>query len=170
MNTDLRVASTKFWKWFDAKEKEAKASEVGKVMTAAHYQVWHSGGGCLAWMQVLEADAYLLICDVGNGLGARPDEPYLVGLHMDEDCEGDEVPNLAAAVEWCSKAAAALAICRKWVAKIGGGFHPDTAGFRYEPKLSAQECEEYEQDIQQLFRNAPGDPYKFAIMALREVQ
>jgi len=174
MKTETQAAldTTRFWKWFDATTTAAKATPVGEVMTTNKYVPYHNGGGTLAWTRDL-GGALLMICDAANGLGDKLDEEYLVGLHMidGESCadfvEGD-APNLAAAVAWCDKAEAAFAICRKWVKRLGCGFHPDTAGSRYTPALSEAEVEEYETDIEKFFADAPGDPYAFAVMALRE--
>ncbi len=57
------------------------------------------------------------------------------------------------------------AICRKWVRRIGGGFHPDTRGKDYSPAMSAAEIAEYDSDMNALFANA-ADPYECAIMAM----
>jgi hypothetical protein len=168
--TSAAFDGSRFWKWFDKETARAKATRVGILMTASGYAPSHEGGGCLAWVRDLGDGARLMICDEGNGLGDTLEENYLVGLHCGEDTEGDEVQGLAAAVSWCGRAGAAFFICRKWVKRIGGGFHPDTAGFKYEPKLSAEACEEYEQDIERLFRDAPGDPYKYAVMTIAEAR
>lgn len=56
------------------------------------------------------------------------------------------------------------AICRKWVARLGLGFHPDTGGLDYDPPLTPNEVEEYNGDMEALFKYA-ADPYECAIMA-----
>ena len=92
-----------FTDWFDRVEREAKDTEVGKLAIAAGYHVSHTGGSCLAWARVVENDRYLWICDEGNGLGNKVDEPYLVGYY-DENGEAladATVPNLRAALQWC---------------------------------------------------------------------
>lgn len=60
-----------------------------------------------------------------------------------------------------------LSICRKWVSRIGLGFHPDTRGKDYSPALSAADVKEYDRDMETLF-GAGGDPYEFAVIAMEE--
>ena len=38
-------------------------------------------------------------------------------------------------------------ICRKWLSKIGVGFHPDTHGDDYSPALSPADVADYDNDI-----------------------
>lgn len=177
--SDTRVDGTKFWAWFDALSAKAKASPVGEVMTKAGYEPYHTGGGCTAWSRLDEGKkVQVMICDEANGLGDRVDEEYLVGLHSvdgEHFVEG-AVVDLATAVEWCNECMAALDIARKWVARLGGGFHPDTSGKSYvkigtggERFFTDEEAEEYEQDIEKLFK-APCDPYGVAIMAIAEAR
>jgi hypothetical protein len=59
------------------------------------------------------------------------------------------------------------AICRKWVKRLGGGFHPDTRGKDYSPRLSADEVREYDADMDTLFGVAQ-DPYECAVMAMAD--
>ena len=59
------------------------------------------------------------------------------------------------------------AICRKWVARIGSGFHPDTRGNAYSPPLSKEERREYDDDMHTLFKVAQ-DPYECAVMAIED--
>jgi hypothetical protein len=59
------------------------------------------------------------------------------------------------------------AICRKWVSRLGCGFHPDTRGKNYTPELTADEIAEYETDIDALFESA-SDPYECAVMAMAD--
>jgi hypothetical protein len=169
--SDREATASKFWKWFDAVSKVAKTSPIGMAMTANGFEPHHNGGGTLAWKRDVGDGAVLLICDTQNGFGDSIDETLLVGLHSQhsEAFVEDEVPDAAAAVMWCDRAGAAFTIARKWVKRIGGGFHPDTAGSRYTPAMSADEVEEYETDIEKFFADAPGDPYAFAVVALREV-
>lgn len=60
--------------------------------------------------------------------------------------------------------AEATALCAKWIAKFGLGFHPDTRGASYTPALSAAEVKEYDADIERLFEVA-ADPYASGITA-----
>jgi hypothetical protein len=60
------------------------------------------------------------------------------------------------------------AICRKWAARLGCGFHPDTRGKDYSPALSRAEIEEYDADMALLFR-AAADPYEQGLAALLEL-
>ena len=57
-------------------------------------------------------------------------------------------------------------ICRKWVATIGGGFHPDIRGKDYDPPLSKAQVAEYEHDMDELFSWDVGDPYLLAVAAV----
>jgi hypothetical protein len=40
----------------------------------------------------------------------------------------DAIFGLEGAIAWCDQAHGALNICRRWVARLGGKFHPDTKG------------------------------------------
>ncbi len=62
----------------------------------------------------------------------------------------------------------AKAICDKWAAKLGYGFHPETRGPDYRPPLSAAEAQEYEDDMMRLFGLDILDPYLYALAALKE--
>ena len=42
-------------------------------------------------------------------------------------------------------------IALKWATRLGIGFHPDTYGGDYEPPLSPEEVDEYEDDMGRLF-------------------
>jgi hypothetical protein len=53
------------------------------------------------------------------------------------------------------------AIAKKWVGRLGLGFHPDTRGANYSPALSANEIREYDADMDRLFQSAD-DPYDAA--------
>lgn len=59
------------------------------------------------------------------------------------------------------------AICRKWVARLGSGFHPDTRGKDYFPAMDASEIAEYDGDMESLFQIA-ADPYECALMAMAD--
>lgn len=59
-------------------------------------------------------------------------------------------------------------ICRRWVRRIGRGFHPDTRAEDYDPALADWERRDYEDDMDRLFE-MPGDPYEFAVQAMEDV-
>lgn len=59
------------------------------------------------------------------------------------------------------------AICTKWVKRLGGGFHPDTRGKDYRPKLESADVAEYDADMNSLF-DAAADPYECAVMAMAD--
>ncbi len=95
-----------YWQWFDGVVAKAAETEIGNIMKGAGYAVAHTGGGCLAWEKPLDNGGYLWICDEGNGLGDKIDEPYLVG-HYDREGEivaDDSTDNLFAAIAWCVRA------------------------------------------------------------------
>lgn len=57
------------------------------------------------------------------------------------------------------------AICRKWVGRLGCGFHPDTRGKEYFKDADA--IAEYDDDMESLFKVA-ADPYECAVMAMAD--
>jgi hypothetical protein len=59
------------------------------------------------------------------------------------------------------------AICRKWVARLGLGFHPDTRGADYTPNMREDEIAEYDADMTTLFACA-ADPYECGLMAMAD--
>jgi hypothetical protein len=61
----------------------------------------------------------------------------------------------------------ALDIARKWVARLGMGFHPDTQGEDYSPALSAEDIADYDADIARMFA-LEGDPYAAGLIAMEE--
>jgi hypothetical protein len=63
----------------------------------------------------------------------------------------------------------ALRLCRKWVEKLGWGFHPDTRGADYRPALSPDEIAAYDYDMERLF-GLPLDPYAYGVKALEELK
>jgi hypothetical protein len=92
-----------FFKWLDNVERTAKDTEVGKLATQAGYSIAHTGGGCLCWEIAFPNGHYVWICDEGNGLGDKVDEPYFVGYYNeDADILADgTMPDLRAALAWC---------------------------------------------------------------------
>ena len=92
-----------FWAWYDDIQARAPKTIVGKLATSAGFHVAHTGGGCLTWERVFDDGRYLWICDEGNGLGMKPDDPFVVGFY---DAEGNTiddgtVENFATALAWC---------------------------------------------------------------------
>jgi hypothetical protein len=59
------------------------------------------------------------------------------------------------------------AICAKWVRRLGVGFHPDTRGKDYSPKMDPAEIKEYDADMTALFAVA-ADPYECGLMAMAD--
>ena len=54
--------------------------------------------------------------------------------------------------------------------RLGIGFHPDTYGGDYEPPLSPEEVDEYEEDMERLFSLCGGDqvdPCEVCLHAMR---
>jgi hypothetical protein len=77
---------------------------VARHMHGLGYEVSHTGGGCMAWRKPVGNGWFWTICDEGNGLGDRPDEPYHAGLyHRDGSfIDADELlPSLDDAIAWC---------------------------------------------------------------------
>ena len=62
----------------------------------------------------------------------------------------------------------ATAICDKWAAKLGYGFHPDTRGADYSPPLTPMEVIAYDHDMVRLFGLDILDPYLYAVASLEE--
>ena len=60
-------------------------------------------------------------------------------------------------------------IALKWATRLGVGFHPDTYGGDYEPPLSPDEVDEYEDDMETLFSLCGDrvDPYKVCLDAMQ---
>lgn len=77
----------------------------------------------------------------------------------------DNTQTVFGADDW--NAVLAYIICRKWVKRIGGGFHPDTRGASYSPALEAPTVAEYDSDMEALF-GYPGDPYALAVKAMKD--
>lgn len=59
-------------------------------------------------------------------------------------------------------------ICDKWAEKLGYGFHPDTRGADYRPRLTPMEVIAYDHDMMRLFGLDVLDPYLYAVAALQE--
>jgi hypothetical protein len=84
--------------------RETGRNAVGYRMIALGYEASHTGGGCMAWRKPVGNGWFWTICDEGNGLGDRPDEPYHAGLyHRDGSfIDADELlPSLDDAIAWC---------------------------------------------------------------------
>ena len=56
-------------------------------------------------------------------------------------------------------------IARKWVALLGTGLHPDTAGEEYTPPLPKAMRVAYDRDMDQLFKLEP-DPYAVILVEM----
>ena len=150
------------------------ASPVAEIMAANNFAAEHTGGGCLAWQRpVNDTGWYITICDEGNGLGDTADEPFMVGLYHQHgefiDCE-NTLP-LADAMAWGEAKAETIIkadeIARKWLQRIGGGFHLDTSGCNYSPALDAATIAEYEADRTAIFA-LDIDPYMIAVAAMEQ--
>lgn len=89
-----------FQAWFDKVSAEAHATEFGAKLRAAGFCVWHSGGGCLAWIKTGEAGRFGLITNDDGGL-PEPGFPIWTGLQdEDGDVEADlhETDDIDAAI------------------------------------------------------------------------
>lgn len=67
----------------------------------------------------------------------------------------------------------AIKICRKWVSKMGLGFHPDTLAMHYDPPMNYEDQMEYTLDMMMLFmmQDEDGiDPYEVGIEAMEEAK
>lgn len=115
----------RFFVWLDNVTAEAKASPVGKILTAKGWEVAHTGGGCLAWEKhSADTDYYAWITAGDNDLGHDIVDPekgsFTLGLY---GCVGqhagggygfeggwvnppENVEGLTAALAWCDKALA----------------------------------------------------------------
>jgi hypothetical protein len=101
----------RWFKWFDSACAEAKKSPVGKFLTRRHWEVTHTGGGCMAWEQVApDGEFYVWITDDDAGLGEdRKDlkASWCVGLyHRESGWVCHEVKGINKAVRWCEEALA----------------------------------------------------------------
>jgi hypothetical protein len=100
------------WTKWNAMAEIAKASPAGKVLTAAGYDPWHTGGGGAAWRKVLEDGTHVLIGDGDYGLGEDMTDPQTfvwgVGLYSADAGRyaEDEAIGLQAAITWCGAALA----------------------------------------------------------------
>lgn len=109
INTNQRETDmTNFFTWFDKVRNEALATEDGKRFVEAGFDVYHTGGGCLAWHKQLPNNRYILITDMDSGLLVDPTiegDCYFVGLYdEDADCEEkvSEMPNAIQAIDYAN--------------------------------------------------------------------
>lgn len=99
----------------------------------------------------------------------------LLACAEDGSLEDRERPEVKATVDEMTAVAAELrnparAIARKWLLRLGGGFHPDTPGAEYVgdsglPSLTNGQADEYDRDMESLFM--AGDPYALVISEAR---
>lgn len=116
------VRTFDFWGWFDRTSAEAVNSEVGRILIASHFTVWHTGGGCLAWgKNSTDNKHHCMITRHGVELGIDADieqDDWDVGLYdADGDFVEDRVTGLREAIEWCDLALADPEECFK---RMGG--------------------------------------------------
>lgn len=105
-----------FLTWFDATCDKAKASPVGKILTARGFDIAHTGGRCLAWEKRTPSH-YCRITAHGADLGDEAADPaavlFEVGLYAVNGTwltENDLIVRGAeAAADWCDKALGAKA-------------------------------------------------------------
>jgi hypothetical protein len=84
--------------------QETDRNAVFHEMRSLGFEVHHTGGGCMAWRKPVGNGWFWTICDEGNGLGDRPDEPYHAGLYHRDGAfiDADELlPSLDDAIAWC---------------------------------------------------------------------
>lgn len=85
-----QAEADRFFAWLEEREAEV-APAVSEPLRAAGYEVYHTGGGCLAWMRTLdeEGDSYLLITS-NDDIAGDPESPeWSVGRY-----DGDSWINL----------------------------------------------------------------------------
>jgi len=97
------------------------------------------------------------------------DQGDALEMLMGAELMGDERQWLADFVARWDNAEEALRICRKWVEKLGWGFHPDTRGADYRPALTSAEAVAYDADMARLFA-LPLDPYAYGVAAMEEMK
>jgi hypothetical protein len=80
----MTASTFDFWGWFDKVTEAAKASPVGKILTAQGWDVAHTGGGCLAWEKNTDK-AYVYITFGNEELGEHVADPetetWAVGVY-----------------------------------------------------------------------------------------
>jgi hypothetical protein len=113
MSDEYSSPEAKRWfTWFDSVCDQAKASPVGKILTAHGFTIQHTGGGCLAWEKCTDTHYAWITGEDGASLEDDAADPatvtFLCGLY-DEDGECDEemqptVVGAEAAADWCDRA------------------------------------------------------------------
>jgi hypothetical protein len=102
----------RWFDWFDTICAKAKASPVGKILTARGFAISHTGGGCLAWEKSTATHYAWITGEDGVSLEDDATDPstieFIVGLY-DQDGEIDEGDNptiigAVAAADWCDRA------------------------------------------------------------------
>lgn len=102
-----------FWDWFDHIKWVAARSRVGLIAIQNGFDVWHTGGGCLAWGKNGPDEHYAMITTVdGTELGEHMRNPerknFIVGLYNKDDdfvCP-EQSFGFSEAVAWCDRALA----------------------------------------------------------------
>src|SRR5690606_629305 len=59
-------------------------SKVREMVEAAGFQVWHTGGGCLAWGKVIDGSEYLLTDDDGGITAEHDAELWSIGRYEED--------------------------------------------------------------------------------------
>lgn len=102
----VQAHAARFWAWLASRESEV-APAVADQLRPAGYEVYHTGGGCLAWRRPLdeEGDSYLLIT-AGNDIAGDPmAQEWDVGRY-----DGDSWINLKASFTLAEAIVAAAAL------------------------------------------------------------
>lgn len=100
---EQQARSERFWAWLEETKMKHSETDHGKKLIAAGFEIWHTGGGCLAWGKTIEANGnYFLITD--DDAGIEFDGTFFVGHYAedsDEAIDQTETENLEPAIEWC---------------------------------------------------------------------
>jgi hypothetical protein len=112
---------TKFFTWLDDVCRKAKKSKPGKVLMAAGFTVYHTGGGCLAWRKDYPGKVYVLLTDDVDGANLNLDESddWLIGIYRDDDVDGEPLIEDATAETVAGAIKAADEAVAKHTAKEG---------------------------------------------------
>lgn len=98
-----QARSERFWAWLEATKKKQDESEHGKKLIAAGFEIWHTGGGCLAWGKTLEPSGdYFMITDTEAGIDFEGE--FFAGHYAEDKEEAvdqTETKDLDSAIAWC---------------------------------------------------------------------
>lgn len=102
--------SETFFEWYGNVTEKAKATDIGKKMAENGFEVWHTGGGCLAWGKNLAGGYTTMICDDGQGLLGEDSDTekarWLGGVYDDDgEFVNVEKDTLDEVIAWCAEAA-----------------------------------------------------------------